>query len=94
MELDAYQREARATTHPGLSADERLMDAAAGLSEEAGEVLSHIRKHLYFKRELDVAAVKEELGDVLWCAAAVATALGLSLGDVAAANVRKIGDRG
>lgn len=90
MELDEYQGAARATIHPELSADERLMDAAAGLSEEAGEVLSHVRKHLYFKRELDVAAVKEELGDVLWCAAAVATALGLSLGDVARHNLGKV----
>lgn len=80
--------------HPGLSARDALLDAAAGLAEEAGEVLSHVRKHAFFDRPLDKAAVLEELGDVLWCAAAVATHLNLSLGEVAEGNLKKIGDRG
>ncbi len=74
----------------GLSGRDALLDAAAGLAEESGEVLSHVRKHSLFDRPLDREAVKEELGDALWCLAAVATHLGLSLGDVGAANLRKI----
>ncbi|HJU72290.1 MAG TPA: MazG nucleotide pyrophosphohydrolase domain-containing protein [Gemmatimonadaceae bacterium] len=94
MLLDAYQQQARATINPRLSARDALLDAAAGLAEEAGEVLSHVRKKTFFDRPLDRDAVKEELGDALWCLAAVATQLHLSLGDVAAANLAKINRRG
>jgi NTP pyrophosphatase (non-canonical NTP hydrolase) len=90
MQLDDYQAQARTTMRAGLSARDALLDAAAGLAEEAGEVLSHVRKHAFFDRPLDRDAVKEELGDALWCLAAVATHLGLSLGEVAGSNLRKI----
>lgn len=90
MQLDVYQQQARRTMHPALTPRDALLDAAAGLAEEAGEVLSHVRKHSFFDRPLDPEAVKEELGDVLWCAAAVATLLNISLGDVAERNIEKI----
>ena len=73
-----------------ISTDERLIDAAAGLAEEAGEVLGMVRKHLYRKRPLDSQALAEELGDALWCIAAVATASGLSLEAIAAGNIEKL----
>ena len=93
MQLDAYQQQARRTMHPGLTPRDALLDTAAGLAEEAGEVLSHVRKHTFFDQPLDRDAVREELGDALWCLAAVATCLDLSLGDVAQTNIKKIGDR-
>ena len=76
--------------NPRLSDNERLLDAAAGVAEEAGEVLAHVRKHLYQGRTLDPEKLTEELGDVLWCVAATATAAGLSLDKVAASNTRKL----
>ena len=93
MLLDDYQLQARRSMHPHLAHRDALLDAAAGLAEEAGEVLSHIRKHLFFEKPLDTDAVREELGDALWCLAAVATRLELSLGDIATSNLRKIDAR-
>jgi NTP pyrophosphatase (non-canonical NTP hydrolase) len=93
MQLDDYQQQARTTMRAGLSPRDALLDATAGLSEEAGEVLSHVRKYAFFDKPLDREAVTIELGDVLWCLAAVATHLGLSLGEVAQANVAKIRHR-
>lgn len=90
MELDEYQANARTTMYPGLSPRDALLDSASGLAEEAGEVLSHVRKHALLGRPLDREAVKIELGDALWCLAAVATNLGFSLGEVASANLVKI----
>ena len=90
MQLDEYQAHARTTMRAGLSDRDALLDAAAGLAEEAAEVLSHVRKQAFFDRQLDREAVKIELGDALWCLAAVATNLGFSLGDIANANVEKI----
>jgi len=91
--LDGYQSEARRTINPGLTNDQRLLDAAAGLAEEAGEVLSHVRKHHFRGRPLDREAVTLELGDALWCLAIVADTLGVSLQDVAQRNVEKLRSR-
>jgi NTP pyrophosphatase (non-canonical NTP hydrolase) len=90
MTLDEYQRDAARTTNAGLSDDERLIDAAAGLAEEAGEVLGIVRKHLYMHQPLDRERVTQELGDVLWCLSAVATCLGRTLDEVAARNIEKL----
>ena len=88
--LDGYQAEARRTINRRLTDDQRLLDSSAGLAEEAGEVLSHVRKHLFQGRPLDRDAVTLELGDALWCLAIAADTLGISLQDVARRNVEKL----
>lgn len=90
MDFDAYQALARRTLNPGLDANARLLDAAAGLAEEAGEVLGTVRKHLFQHRPLDREAITRELGDALWCLSAVAASLDISLGDVAHDNLEKL----
>lgn len=91
--MDEYQTSAARTINPSLTDDQRLLDAAAGLAEEAGEVLSHVRKHLMQGRPLDRDAVTRELGDALWCVAIVARALEVPLSEVAAANLAKLAAR-
>ena len=91
--FDEYQKAAARTMNPRLTDNERLLDAAAGIAEEAGEVLAHVRKHLFQGKKLDREKLVEELGDVLWCVAGVATAAGLQLGAVAWANTRKLSKR-
>jgi NTP pyrophosphatase (non-canonical NTP hydrolase) len=91
--LDEYQRVAARTMNAGITDEERLIDAAAGLAEEAGEVLGLVRKHLYMGHALDRELVTKELGDALWCVAAVATCLGLTLEEIAAANLGKLRSR-
>ena len=93
MTLDEFQDAAERTTNPKLTGTEKLLDAAAGLAEEAGEILGVVRKHAYQSRELDREKLKIELGDALWCLAMTATSAGLTLDDVAAANVAKLSAR-
>ena len=88
--LAEYQAEARRTINAKLTEEQRLLDAAAGLAEEAGEVLSHVRKHLLQGRQLDRDALALELGDALWCVAITADTLGISLEAVARRNVDKL----
>jgi NTP pyrophosphatase (non-canonical NTP hydrolase) len=88
--LDEYQAAAARTINPSLSDEQRLLDAAAGLAEEAGEVLGQVRKHLMQGRPLDREAVAQELGDALWCIAIVARSLDVLLSSVAARNVEKL----
>ena len=90
MTLEEYEQLAARTLNPSLSRDQRLLDAAAGLAEEAGEVLGLVRKHVFMGHTLDPARVTTELGDALWCLTAAAGALGVSLEDVAAANIAKL----
>jgi NTP pyrophosphatase (non-canonical NTP hydrolase) len=91
--LDGYQAEARRTINRTLTSDQRLLDAAAGLAEEAGEVLSHVRKHVMQGKALDRDAVALELGDALWCLSIAADTLGVSLRDVARLNIEKLRSR-
>ncbi|HEY7233742.1 MAG TPA: MazG nucleotide pyrophosphohydrolase domain-containing protein [Gemmatimonadaceae bacterium] len=93
MTLDEFQTAALRTTNPALTPDERLLDAAAGLAEEAGEVLGLVRKRVFQQRDAGAERFVEELGDVLWCLAVTADSLGVSLATVAAANVRKLEQR-
>ena len=93
MNLDDYQRAALRTTNPSLSERDRLLDAAAGLSEESAELLGLIRKRVFQQREVDEARLVEELGDTLWCLAVAADSLGISLSNVAASNLSKLADR-
>ncbi len=88
--LDAYQVAAARTVNPALDDAHRFLDAAAGLSEEAGEVLAHARKHVLQGRALDRAAVIDELGDALWCLAIAASSLGVTLSGVAIRNEEKL----
>ena len=90
MDLDEYQRQAARTLNPALDRERRLMDAAAGLAEEAGETLGRVRKHVYVGHPLDREGLVKELGDALWCLAAVATALDVPLHEVAEANLAKL----
>lgn len=93
VDLDRYQSLAARTRNPALDQRAQLLDAAAGLAEEAGEVLGTVRKHLFQDRPLDHDAITRELGDALWCLSTVATSLGLSLGDVAHTNMEKLRQR-
>jgi NTP pyrophosphatase (non-canonical NTP hydrolase) len=90
VDFEEYQHLAARTLNPSLTSEQRLLDAAAGLSEEAGEVLGAVRKHLFQGKPLDVPALRLELGDVLWCLGAVAGALGVSLGEIAEDNLAKL----
>lgn len=89
-ELDAYQEAAARTINPALDDEQRLLDAAAGLAEEAGEALAHVRKHVMQARALDREALARELGDALWCLAVAARCIDMPLSEVAARNIDKL----
>ena len=93
MTFSDYQATASRTLNQALSKDDQLLDAAAGLAEEGGEVLAIVRKHRFQGRQLDRDRLVEELGDALWCIATVASSLGVQLAEVATANLDKLSAR-
>jgi NTP pyrophosphatase (non-canonical NTP hydrolase) len=90
MTFAEYETLASRTANKKLSDRERLLDSAAGLSEEAGEILSLVRKNAFQSKPLDSERITEELGDALWCLAMTAKHAGTSLESVAQANVAKL----
>ena len=90
MNFDDYQQAALRTVNPSLDDRDRLLDASAGLAEEAAEVLGLIRKRVFQQRDVPDAKLAEELGDVLWCLAVTAHSVGIPLSQVADQNQAKL----
>jgi NTP pyrophosphatase (non-canonical NTP hydrolase) len=90
MDANDYQRLALRTEAPGRAQRDRLLNAALGLAGEAGEFADSVKKYAYHAHALDEAALRKELGDVLWYVALACDTLGLQLSDVMAENVEKL----
>lgn len=105
MELDEYQRRARVTDQNSRPEDNAcriphepsrhevipllgLVGEVGGLLGEYKKVLRDGTSHRKFRDE-----VAEELGDILWYVANVATKYDLSLGEIAEHNLLKVNDR-
>ncbi len=93
MTLDDYQQLAARTLGRDRTPEQQLTNAALGLTGEAGEVAEMIKKHLFHATPLDQDALVKELGDCLWYIGAFATALGVSLDDIAQRNIDKLRKR-
>ena len=95
MELNDYQIDAHSTA---IFPEEMAIPyLALGLGGEAGEVSNKVKKIIRDRggvvtRE-DMLELKKELGDALWYLAVLAHYLGLSLEEVASANLEKLASR-
>jgi NTP pyrophosphatase (non-canonical NTP hydrolase) len=87
--LNEYQTQAVAT----LNQDTDLVYTTGKLQCEAGELSQYALKAKYHGKPLAIHAAIEELGDVLWYAAATAEQLGTTLEEVAQLNIAKLRER-
>lgn len=92
MDFEQYQHDAYVAIQDHENNKEEVMHWAIGLGEEAGEALSVI-KHKYYGGRYDIEDLVGELGDVLWHVAALCTASGLDMQDVAEYNMAKLHHR-
>src|SRR5712692_11991220 len=93
-ETDQYPKEASRSGGENFAIKSEIIPLL-GLTGEVGSLLSEYKKllrdgpvHLRFTTQ-----VEEELGDLLWYIASVATKFGLSLDSIARQNLRKVKDR-
>lgn len=97
MTFDDYQKAAYSTNLKNEDKFKELMQQVLGLCDETGEVQAVFKKWIRDQDadfdKLDVQNLKKELGDILWYVAVVAEDLGLTLGEIAEANVAKLADR-
>lgn len=96
IDFQIYQRESRKTWSL-IETDHPIVYPTLGLANEAGEVAGKIKKIFRdkggFISDADREALKQELGDVLWYLTQICTELGLTLEEVAEANITKLASR-
>ena len=92
MQLNEYQRLAERTANRGPedTTEKRLLNFTLGITGEAGEFANLVKKIQYHGHNHDRDKLQEELGDILWYVATLATTIGCSLGDVAKYNITKL----
>lgn len=77
-----------------LTPDEcHLWHMATGVAGEAGELLDAIKKHVVYRRSLDMHNVVEELGDIEFFLQGIRSHLGVTREEVVAQNVEKLSKR-
>ena len=90
MTVNEYQKLAMTTLNPELDLKDVLINGVMGLCGESGEAIDIVKKWLAQGHELDREKLAKELGDIAWYLAETATALGLDLEDIFAANIEKL----
>jgi len=91
MDFAEYQKLACETvSYPKSQA---VFYPALGLSGECGEIANKVKKVMRGDPGADFDGVPDELGDVLWYLAAIATDLDVTLDDIAQENIEKLRDR-
>src|SRR5438552_16991023 len=98
MDFDYYQEAASGTDQfaaKKAGKDDELMIPLLGIAGETGTLLSEFKKKIRDKESYDgfEKRAEEELGDILWYLANVASHLGLSLSAIAAKNLHKTQER-
>lgn len=71
----------------------KLLNAAIGMTGEAGEVLDSVKKMLFHGHSFDSEKISEEIGDVLWYVAMMCDAIDVNLSDVMEQNIDKLEKR-
>ncbi len=92
LTFETYSTEIK--KHRIISHPDKITYCVLGMVGECGELAEKRKKQL--RGDTEVASIddmKKEIGDVLWYAAALADELGITLEDVALANIEKIRSR-
>ncbi len=88
MNADTYQQLAQRTSPD--DGHDRILNGCMGLCGESGECMDVLKKHMMQGHKLNREKLLEELSDVMWYAAELATGLDASLGAVMNANIEKL----
>ena len=100
MNMHEYQQQAKQTAFYPNRGD-NFVYPSLGLVNEAGEVAGKIKKLMRDQNKFspadlsaeDRVVLQKEIGDVLWYVTILADEIGLSLEDIAAANLEKLQGR-
>jgi NTP pyrophosphatase (non-canonical NTP hydrolase) len=92
--LNFYQYQVAAErTARQIPSEQRYVNFAMGLAGETGEVVDYLKKVCFHGHPLDTDKLAEELGDLMWYVATIATTAGLRLDIIADRNIEKLKKR-
>ena len=92
MNFRDYQNQARRTQNTALSPRDQLEHATWLLSSEVGEVCGVFQK-THQGHELNLPALRKEIGDVLWGLSELCDVFGFDMGAIAEENIAKLRKR-
>lgn len=90
MKLNEYQE---ISTRTANKHDYELANYGLGIAGEAGEVAELVKKAVFHGHDIPKEKIKKELGDVLWYLSNIARLAGMTLEEVATANIEKLMER-
>ncbi|MBS4195354.1 nucleoside triphosphate pyrophosphohydrolase family protein [Lederbergia citri] len=90
LTLNEYQRISTRSANPHKH---ELINYGLGIAGEAGEVADLIKKSMFHGHNVDKDEIKKELGDVMWYLSQIARLAGLTLEEIAEANIEKLKKR-
>jgi len=97
MTLEEYQKFTKSTASYPTENNLNLFYTALGLAGEAGELTDKMKKVIRDKgNKIDEATRQEmakEIGDTLWYVSQLSAELGLTLDEIAEANIKKLKSR-
>lgn len=91
--MDNYQELAMVTKNNKLSLSEQILNAALGLTGEAGEVADMVKKWKFQGHQFDSKDIAKELGDICWYIALMSDSIGLSFNEILEMNIEKLKKR-
>lgn len=92
MDFKEYQELAQRTANTKTNKD-KVENGILGLNGEAGELIDMLKKYKFQGHDLEIPRLIDELSDILWYCAELATGLQISLEKVAEYNIDKLRKR-
>lgn len=95
MDLNEYQQKAQKTSGAygeGVS-NARAVMAGLALAGEVGELLNLLKKEVAHGHDIPWSKYEEEIGDVIWYLAELASSKGISLDEAGIKNIAKLSNR-
>ena len=92
MNLKEYQKLCKKTAKKS-NKDLELCNWGLGISGEAGDVASCIKKLVFHKNKDIKEGIKENVGDMLWYTAMLCNSLGWNMEDILNENIEKLKKR-
>ena len=89
MELKEYSKKSLRTIRT-LEGDLAIANASMGLCGETGELVDHLKKHVFHKAPCNLQHVIKEVGDVMFYLNWIVVMFGLSWDDILDVNIAKL----
>ena len=93
MDLKEYQKLCKLTARKGKDVNEDLCAWGLGVSGEAGDISSCIKKLVFHKNDAIKDGIKENIGDIMWYVSMICNSLGWDLNEVLEENIKKLKER-